>query len=101
MGGQSLQVVLNTYSWRSARMESSEPAVLEWDVVVVSDEFEEHVADQEDEIFGVAGFVFGGHGFDGGMGWSGSLGGGFLALARGGGGIRQSGRGGRSDLTRG
>lgn len=45
MGGQALEVVLHGDAGRGARVEASEAAVLQGDVVVMTDQFEEHGAD--------------------------------------------------------
>ena len=45
-------------------MESCQSTILKGYVVIMSDQFEEHIADHDDKIFGIAGFVGGWHGFD-------------------------------------
>ena len=45
MGGQALEVVLHRDSRWGARVEAREAAVLQGDVVVVTDQFEEHGTD--------------------------------------------------------
>lgn len=45
MGGQALEVVLDGDTRWGAGVEAREAAVLEGDVVVVTDQFEEHGAD--------------------------------------------------------
>lgn len=45
MGGEALEVVLHRDARWGARVEAREAAVLEGDVVVVPDQFEEHGAD--------------------------------------------------------
>lgn len=54
---QSLQIVFDADAGRGSGVEPGQPAIFERDFVVEFDELEEHVADQQDEIFHVAGFV--------------------------------------------
>ena len=57
MGCESLEIVFDADARRGAGVESGQAAVFQRDFVVESDELEEHVADQEDQISHVAGFV--------------------------------------------
>lgn len=63
MGGETLQVVDDTYPRGSAGVEAGEPPVFKRNSVIEADKLHEHVADKEDEVFDVTGFVFGGHDF--------------------------------------
>ena len=47
-------------------MESGQAAVFQWDFVVEFDQLEEHVTDQEDQIFHIAGFILQWHELHGG-----------------------------------
>ena len=59
--GKPLEVVTHTNPRRGAGVEPRQLAVLEGDVVIEADKLHEHVADDADEVFDVAGFVFGWH----------------------------------------
>lgn len=79
VSGQSLQIVLDTYPWRSARMETGQSTILQRYVVVEPHEFHQHVADEYHEVLDVAGFVLDGHDLHRSLWRAGTLGGGTLA----------------------
>lgn len=54
---QPLQVILHADTRGSSRVEARQAPVFERKDVVVADEFHEHVADQDDEVLGVAGLI--------------------------------------------
>lgn len=57
MGRQSLEVILHGDSRGRARVEASQTTLVEWDLVVESDQFHEHAGNQHDHVTGVGEFI--------------------------------------------
>jgi len=94
MGGETLQVIDYADAGGSAGVETGETPVFEGDFVIEANELHEHVADEEDEVFDVASFVFGGHNSRDGFGRPRAFGRGALAGGGGaGGGVVKGHRG--------
>ena len=82
VGGESLQVIDDADARWGARMEPGQSSIFQRNLIIETDELHEHVADEDDQVLGVAGLILGWHVFDRCLCRSSTLGGGGGAAAR-------------------